>query len=97
MRLSIVSSQVLHEIKKGKYRLTYEKYLKFSVLVGIIFNQGKNKEMRELSKLTKGIVLPKYTIMTESEAIWDRDYERLYEIINSKLSKIRQNNCLVEY
>ena len=64
VRLGIVSSQIVHEIKKGKYRVSYERYLKLAVLVGIIINMGNKKELNELAKVTKGIVLPKYTVMT---------------------------------
>lgn len=40
IRLKIIASQVIYEVKKSKYRLNYSKFLTLSVLIGIIQNEA---------------------------------------------------------
>lgn len=36
LRLKLIASQIVYEVKKGKYKLGYEKLLRLAVLVGIV-------------------------------------------------------------
>lgn len=42
-RLKLIASQIINEIKKGKYKLTYVQYLKFSVLAALAFELNHKK------------------------------------------------------
>lgn len=41
LRLKLIASQIVYEVKKSKYRLNYSKFLTLSVLIGIIQHDTK--------------------------------------------------------
>lgn len=41
MRLKLIASQIIYDVKKSKFRLKYNQFLTLSVLIGIIQHESK--------------------------------------------------------
>jgi flagellum-specific peptidoglycan hydrolase FlgJ len=41
VRLQIVASQAILEVKKGKYKLSYDRYMMFAVLCGMVLPHSR--------------------------------------------------------
>lgn len=47
LRLKLIASQIVYEVKKGKYKLGYEKMLRLAVLIGVVrreIRMGKSSD-----------------------------------------------------